>query len=78
MADMQPEDWTALQMLGPSPNHDPFHNYVRIDGTLTQKGFAALKFADAISEEASRRFTEYREKWGDRASSATTGAGTDG
>lgn len=61
---MNPEDWQVLEMLPPGPNHDPFHHYVTIDGRLTPKALALLKFSEAIRERASVVSYEYGKKYG--------------
>lgn len=49
---MEPADWTLLEMLPPSPNHDPFHHYVNLNGDLSDKGRAAVRFAVAILDRS--------------------------
>lgn len=55
---MNDEQWKLLKMLPPSNNHNPFHEYVRMDGILTPKGFAMLLFTG----EMLRHATELMEK----------------
>lgn len=49
---MTDDDWALLKMLPPSDNHDPFHDYVTLNGNFTAKGTALLRFAVAISDHA--------------------------
>lgn len=63
---MNPEDWQALNMLPPSDGHNPFHDYVNTDGSLSEKGIAIAKFATAMMNRAytvveTRRANEF---WG--------------
>ena len=52
---MNADDWKVLNMLPPSDDHDPFHEYVALDGRLTHRGRALLKFARLMRGEALRR-----------------------
>lgn len=52
---MSPDDWELLKMLPPSANHDPFHDFVTLDGRLTDKGVAIQRFVPAMLFEAAKR-----------------------
>lgn len=72
--EMKPEDWHALKMLPPSENHDAFHGYINLNGSLSPAGMAILKFADVLVQESAQRIEDYNRKWGDHATPTTTGA----
>lgn len=63
---MNPEDWQALKMLPPSDGHNPFHEYVNADGSLSALGLATAKFATAMFNHASKILDKRRaeEYWG--------------
>lgn len=52
---MKPEDWNRLEMKPPSANHDPFHDYVTLDGRLTDKGRVVQRFAQEMKTVIAER-----------------------
>jgi hypothetical protein len=52
---MKDRDYELLEMRPPSPNHDPFHHYVTLDGRLTDKGYALQNFASEMRKVVAER-----------------------
>lgn len=52
---MKQRDWELLGMKPPSANHDAFHDYVTVDGRLTDKGYALQNFASEMRKVVSDR-----------------------
>lgn len=52
---MKQRDWELLGMKPPSANHDAFHDYVTLDGRLTDKGYAVQNFASEMRKVVSDR-----------------------
>jgi hypothetical protein len=62
--EMKTEDWHALKMLPPSANHDAFHQFINLNGSLSPAGMAILKLADVLVQESSDRIAAYHKKSG--------------
>lgn len=58
---MTDHDWYELKMLPPSVNNNPFHEYVRTDGSLTDKGVAMQKFCITMLDHAAGVSRKRRE-----------------
>jgi hypothetical protein len=69
---MKPDDWAALKMLPPSENHDAFHQYLNLNGSLSPAGMALLKLADVLVQESAERVTAYQRKWGNTRERTTS------
>lgn len=58
---MNNEQWALLEMLPPSNNHNPFHEYVTITGQLTPKGHALVMFTGEMLVHALQAMGETNE-----------------